>query len=280
MGGPYLEDFGAIHGTFGNHRMMSLEVHPHVKTRQVMNRPHSRVTLTLQSTTQFVSSFQPGRAPLIVWFDYEWPNWKDQIAESCDLLRQLPQLSLFKITLSGKTDWLDEGSPADPMVHRAEKLTSMFGDYGTFTAAQVNKQSICQTLYSIFHRAVAHAVPDSANRCVRTLASYQYDDGTPILTITLILGPLRKLEDITSGAHLRTWPFSDLEWKGPKQISVPHLSLREKLAVDSLLPDATPRKVLKKLRFRLCKDYAECFQAMQSYVQFYRHVPAFLRVST
>jgi len=279
MGGPYLEDFGAIHGTFGNRQMISLEIQKHVRSRQVINRPHSRVNLTLDSTTDFVATYQPGRTPIIAWFDYEWPNWKAQIAESCDLLRQLPQLSIFKITLSGKTDWLDEGSAKDPMPARADRLTAMFGDYGTFTPAQLNTKSICETLYSIFHRAVAAAVPDTSNNSVRTLASFKYDDGTPILTVAVAVGAPDRLEKIVAEGHLKGWPFSDLNWSGPKQIAIPPLSLREKLAVDAMLPDATARQVLKQLRFRISKDYRECFEAMRNYVQFYRHVPAFLRVN-
>lgn len=279
MGGPYLEDFAAIHGMFGNLRMTSLEIHKHVRTRQAINRPNSRVYLTPYSTADFVASYKPRRWPLLGWFDYEWPDWMKQISESCDLLRQLPELSIFKITLSGRTDWLDEGAARDPMVFRAEKLSAMFADYGTFAADRVNRDSICDTLYSIFRRAVADAVPDTSQRRARSLASYRYDDGTPILTVTLILGPPDKLNRVISGAKLEDWPFADLNWGGAKQLAVPNLSIREKLAVDSMLPDAATKTVLSKLKLRLSGDYGECVRAMENYVQLYRHVPAFVRVT-
>ena len=279
LGGPYLEDFTLVHGTFGNRRMVSLELRKHVRSRQLINQPHSRISLTLNSTADFVESFRPGRAPLIVWFDFEWPDWKTQIAQSCELLSELPPLSVFKITLSGKTEWLGGHSAEDALVPRAEKLSEMFADYGSFTAGEINSDSICDTLYRILHGAVADAVPDTAKKCVRTLASYRYNDGTPILTVTMVVGAISQIEDVVQKAELRKWPFSDLNWRGPKEIAVPHLSMRERLAVDQMLPDASARTVVRKLKLRLSDDYKQSIEAMANYVQFYRHVPQFLRVA-
>lgn len=282
LGGPYLEDFALMHGTFGNRSMTSLEIKRHVRSRQRINQPHSRVDLNdlkPSSTTDFVEEFERGRTPLIVWFDYEWPDWKTQISESCDLLRELPSMSVFKITLSGRTKDLVKGNAADPLVEVAETFNETFGAFGPFSAADVNSAHICNTLYRICRRAIAEAIPDSKSRCVRTLASYQYNDGTPILTITMIVGPIAKIEDVIGRVQLDKWPFSDLNWHGTKEINVPSLSWREKLAVDQLLPDASARTVLRKLKLQLTEKYDDSIKVMENYVQFYRHVPQFLRVS-
>ncbi|HKW31250.1 MAG TPA: O-methyltransferase [Verrucomicrobiae bacterium] len=274
LGGPYLEDFLMIHGAFGNRDMVSLEIKEHVRSRQRINQPHSQVALTLDSTSNFVEKYQTGRKPLLVWFDYEWPDWKKQIAESCELVQLLPQMSIFKITLSGKTDWLG-GEAKDPLPDRAKKVTEMFGDYGNFTAADINEESICDTLYKILRAAIAEAVPDAAAKAVRTLASYQYNDGTPILTVIMVIGPLGEIEKIE--AKLRSWPFANLKWSNPQQINIPHLSLRERLLVDRLLPNASAKLLVKK--FQLCEKYADSIRLMKNYIQFYGQVPQFLRVS-
>jgi hypothetical protein len=279
LGGPYLEDFALIHSTFGNRSMTSLEIYEHIRSRQRINQPHSRIDLTLDSTSDFVDEYETGRAPMIVWFDYEWADWKNQIAESCELIQKLPSMSIFKITLSGKTDWLGSADAKDPLAVKAQKLSEIFADYGPFTAGSINRNSVCDTLYEILHKAVAAAVPDSARRCVRTLASYKYNDGTPILTVTMIIGPITKIEQLTGNPELKKWPFADLNWTGPKEIAVPSLSAREKMAVDRLLPDASARGVIRKLKFQLAEDYEKSVEAMTNYVQFYRHVPQFLRVT-
>lgn len=279
LGGPYLEDFAMMHGTFGNRSMISLELKEHVRSRQRINQPHSRIELMLNSTGKFVEKYRRGRTPLIVWFDYEWPDWKTQISESCDLLRELPSMSIFKITLSGRTKDLAKGKDADPLMAVAGKFNDMFGDFGPFNEGDVNSEHICDTLYRICRGAIADAIPDSKQRCVRTLASYQYNDGTPILTVTMIVGPINKIEDVVCQAGLETWPFSDLNWHGTKEIDIPSLSWREKLAVDQLLPDASARTVLRKLKLQLTEKYQDSVEVMGNYVQFYRHVPQFLRVT-
>lgn len=279
LGGPYLEDFALIHGTFGNRRMLSLEVKSHVRSRQLVNRPYARIKLSLDSTEAFVDKYSTGSLPLVVWFDYEWQDWKQQLAESCDLLPKLPPMSIFKITLTGKTEWLGGQGEKYPMLARAEKLSEIFRDYGPFSHRQIDEDSVCGTLYQICRRAIGDAVQDSQQKCVRTLAAYEYNDGTPVLTITMIVGALSAIQDLIKDAGLTKWQFAVLNWRDPKKIAVPFLGLRERLAVDRLMPDADAQTVVKRLRLRLSADYGESVEAIANYIEFYRHVPQFLRVT-
>lgn len=273
LGGPYLEDFNTIYAAFGNQRMISLELKEHVLSRQKLNQPYSRLKLTLSSTREFVDEFQSQRDPLIVWFDYEQADWKNQLIECCDLLPKLPSMSIFKVTLPGSTKWL--GSDLDN-VARAEKLSEIFADYGPFTATDISPTNIYNILYGICRRAIAEGAPDTRQRSVRSLASYSYNDGTPILTVTMIIGPIDTIEAVIQS--LSTWVFADVNWQGPKEIAVPPLSLREKLAVDCLLP-ASGRTVINKLKLRFSEDYRESIAAMDNYVRLYRHVPHFVRIT-
>jgi len=279
LGGPYLEDFAVIHGAFGNTRMLSLEKKAHIRTRQLLNRPYSRIKLSLDSTATFVANYRTGNVPLIVWFDYEWQDWKEQLSESCDLLSKLPPMSIFKITLTGKTEWLADIGDTDPLTDRAARLTDKFGDYGTFGPNDIKRNAICGTLHFLCRRAIADAVPDTEEKSVRTLAAYQYDDGTPVLTITMIVGPLSVIRDVVRKAGLADWEFAVLNWRKPKNIDVPFLGLRERLAVDRLMPDADARAVVKRLKLRLTENYQESVSAIANYIEFYRHVPHFLRVT-
>lgn len=279
LGGPYLEDFALIHAAFKNQRMTSLETKKHVRTRQVINRPYSRIALTLDSTREFVDGYKTGNVPMVVWFDYEWQAWKEQLSESCDLLPKLPSLSIFKLTLTGKTDWLGGGSSKELLPSRAERLSAMFPDYGPFKPEQIKTATICRTLYDICRRGFAEAVPDTCERVVRTLAAYEYNDGTPVLTITMVVGPLDDVKRIVDEARLRSWPYAVLNWRPPKIIAVPNLGLRERLAIDRLLPDASARTVVKRLNLRLHEDYWNSVQAIEHYLEFDQYVPQFLRVS-
>jgi hypothetical protein len=271
LGGPYLEDFNLIHGTFGNRRMISLEIDDWVLSRQRINRPHSAVELTQQSTTQFTEKFN-SLEPHIIWFDYSRQDWAQQISECCELMRKLAPISVLKITFAALTR-------RESLVATAMRLSQTFADYGPFSDRDVHPAKICNTLYSILKKSVADSIPDTNTRCVRTLASYTYDDGTPILTVAMIIGPLNDVGNLINKAELKKWQFADINWNGPKEIAVPSLGLREKLAVDQLLPDADCKKVLQALKLRLAHKSKDSKKQMDHYLLFYRQVPQFLRVS-
>jgi hypothetical protein len=279
LGGPYLEDFNLIHGAFGNKKMRSLEIKKHIRTRQEINAPHSGIILDpLQSTGKYIEKFKPGYSPLLVWLDFEWPKWDEQIAEACELLQKLPKMSILKITLIGKTDWLG-GNSKDPLVERAERLSEKFGDYGVIEPGEISKNNICDTLYKILRSAISSAIPDSQRKIVSTLASYQYNDGTPVLTVTLIVGPPQDIERVIEESQLRRWLFADIGWNKIKHIAIPNLSMREKLAVDRLLPKASARTIVNKLNLRLEENFIDSVSAIENYIEFYRHVPQFVRVT-
>jgi hypothetical protein len=182
-------------------------------------------------------------------------------------------MSIFKLTLPGAVTWLGGKDNAE----NAERLSQMFQDYGPFDERQVFRKAISQTMYKVCRRSIGDAIPDSRRRCVRSLASYYYDDGTPVLAITMIVGPLEQVDIISN--ELSSWPFADVNWAGPKRIAIPSLSMREKLAIDRLLPDASARTIVNKLRLRLDKNYPKSIEAIANYVDLYRHAPQFVRIT-
>jgi hypothetical protein len=95
----------------------------------------------------------------------------------------------------------------------------------------------------------------------------------------MIIGPLNDVGNLINKAELKKWQFSDINWNGPKEIAVPSLGLREKLAVDQLLPGADCKEVLQTLKLRLAQKSKDSQKQMDHYLLFYRQVPQFLRMS-
>ncbi|MGD0620661.1 MAG: O-methyltransferase, partial [Bryobacteraceae bacterium] len=62
-------------------------------------------------------------------------------------------------------------------------------------------------------------------------------------------------------------------------IAVPYLGLRERLAIDKLMPDADARTVVRRLKLRLSDNYWDSVLAISNYMEFYQYVPQFLKVS-
>ena len=271
LGGPYLEDFNLIHAAFGNRKMTSIEMQKDVLTRQAINQPYSQISLTNCSTRDYIDDLRLGRTPSIIWLDYSTQSWAEQLAECFDLIPKLAPMSILKVTLTGKTRHLGANN-----TERAGRLSETFRDYGPFESGDVKPERICRTLFRILRRALSDAAPDTRSRAIRSLAAYEYNDGTPVLTITMLIGPIAKVDIVTDS--INRWPFSAVNWKEPKVIDVPPLSLREKIAVDRLLPDAHPRTVINKLNLRFAEKYEDSITAMSNYVELYRFVPHFVRM--
>lgn len=277
MGGPYLEDFVSVQAVMGCKKMTSLEKFPHVVRRQRFNMPHCRVDLKNRLTGWWVKRYRAGDVPMLVWLDYSTTDWKEQIGECVDLIPKLPAMSILKITLVCKAS--DLGNPAkDPLARRLEKLRSHFA--GEFTEDDVRSENFHLTMKRIFTRAVAPVLGDSKDMTMRPLAAYCYSDGTPILTVTCLVGPANRLNLVIKRSRLASWGFATLDWnQAPVMVNIPDLGIRERLAIDRLLPDATPSQIIKRLKLSLAKDAAESEKIVESYSRFARHTPFFVKVA-
>ena len=280
MGGPLLEDFSSVQGAWHPRRMISLEQSKHVLTRQRFNRPNSRTTLTQDTTGTFSTEYETGASPLLAWFDYTRTNWQEQITESCDLLRKLPDFSIFKISLACKiTAWNSmAGVVGTKFDSRLAHLKKNFEAYGPFVQDDVRDDNFAATMYRILQSAIADAVPDRPGRVCRPLAAFTYSDGTQMLTVTVIVGPPKGVRDVIVKSKLSEWRYARTRWGAPIEISIPELSIRERLAIERLLPDNSPAKIHRKLRFRFADNPGESLGILSRYVGFARHVPYFAKI--
>lgn len=279
MGGAFLEDFQLIQHTFANRKLMtSLETDSRVRSRQKINRPHCRIALTLKSTTDFVNHYETANPPRLVWFDYTNRNWTSQINDCCGLLPKLPPFSIFKVTFCARP--IDGGeNENDPLQAKANLMEKNFADFGPFDPADMSRARFGLALFKMFREAVAKTLAETPDKGIRSLASFFYDDGTPILTVTLLLGPPDAMEDVIGRARIAEWPYRGLNWSEPKRIDIPDLGLRERQAIDRLLPTAIASSIVDRLDLRLEANDADGIAALDRYITFYRHVPHFLRFS-
>lgn len=278
LGGPYLADFALMQNKFQFQKMTSLETKRSVRNRQKFNLPHCRVDTTEKSTARFVGEYE-GKEPLIAWFDYSSPDWVEQVHEFCDLVHKAPSLSIVKATLacnSRSSGPLRSGGLAE----RAKRLTAMFGDYGPFSEEEVRSENFPLTMHAILRQAIGARLGDSVEHAAATLASFIYDDGTPILTVSLVIGKRAEIDTLMASSKLDNWEFAGLDWSEPIIIDVPILTLRERLAIDQHLPDASIKEILESVKLAIAGDLVSTKRALKQYVTFHRYVPFFANIST
>lgn len=280
LGGPYLEDFSEVQHVLGCRRMTSLEVDSHVLMRQRFNKPHCRIILSSKSTGQFVSSYTTTKMPLVVWFDYTKHDWVEQIRECCELIPKLPNGSIFKVTFKSTPSNLCPKDAVDPLSLRVEKLEAMFSSCGGFSTGDVSLNGFPKTLIRILKSTIKATLGDTDKNTLFPLSSFYYNDGTPMLTVTMLTGDQSTVDSVISKSQFKNWKYADLAWDGPMIIDVPSLSLRERLAIDRMLPDKSPDTIVKRLRLSLAETPADTLVAVSRYVDYSKHIPNFMRVAT
>ncbi|HEY0864558.1 MAG TPA: O-methyltransferase [Lacunisphaera sp.] len=280
MGGPYLEDFAMVQAVMGCKKMISLDRYPHVIRRQKFNQPHCRIELLKKSTGRWVEQFNAlkSKGPLIVWFDHSKDEWREQLKEVSDLLPKLPPMSILKISLTCHPNALKKG--ASGVVDRAEKLREIFPDMIDFTGDDTRDDTLYKTLKNIYAEVVGPIFADTPIMTFRPLAFYHYRDTTPMLTITGIVGPANKLQRMIQSAKLDRWSFATLDWRNdPLIVSIPDLGIRERMAIDRMLPDASAKKILRELRLALAEKREESLEIIEAYARFSKHTPLFIKAA-
>jgi hypothetical protein len=189
-------------------------------------------------------------------------------------------MSILKVSFTCHPWGLVRDSKNDVMQERAEKLRTLFPGMGDFSIDDIRVENFFNTIKTIYARAVAPILADAATATFRPLAMYFYSDGTPMLTVAGIAGPAAAIDEMIKRSRLREWPFATLNWDDPAiNVSIPDLGIRERLAIDRRLPDATPTSIVQTLELSLAKTNAESVAIVESYARFARHTPFFIKAA-
>jgi hypothetical protein len=281
FGGPFLEDFKHIHSSLRIRKMISLEVSANVFERQKFNRPVSCVELLHKSSGAFLTEHDFNEQTAI-WFDYAIPSETGiQLAETQRLVAKLNHGDVFKITLNATPETL--GKPkdgSDLREYRLAQAQDRLGDYapGSMAVDDISFKNYPKTLLAALHRAAQLGVESSPRLRVQPLTAFVYSDGQQMITATgIVLFPSER-ERFMQKTRLAHWPFSNFEWKAPKSISVPAMSVKERLEVESLLPEHDTQQIFENLGYYIGADGEEATGLMRNFVDFYRLYPWYSRV--
>ena len=225
LGGPFLEEFRILNDFFGELGLVSIEANEEVIKRQQFHLPCRNVRLRHLPFSSFLKDYTSESEKSIFWLDYTrllWPEVNDFMR----VLQKVEPWSMVKITLRAQPgdfksprrlrDTFAKILPAG--VDDPPKSPSQFADV------------ILRMLRIATQRAVSH-YPD---RVFQPVSAFFYNDSTPMLTLTGIVCPPDDVRQILDA--FETWNFANLTWAPPTAISVPALSTKERLKLQSVLP--------------------------------------------
>lgn len=281
FGGPFLEDFKSLHSNLRIKSMISIESDINVAKRQLFNKPLSCIEIRNENSADFLASYE-FVDPSIVWLDYAIPSMlADQLAETQSLISKLTSGDIFKITLNATPETL--GKPkdgSDLKIFRAEEATRRLGGYGPAVVDPdlVTFKNFPSLLLHALYSACKRGVESAKRLYVQPLSSFVYKDGQQMITATGVVLNKADKDAFFSQSRLNHWPHRNLEWERPKSISIPDLSAKERLHVESLLPEAESEKIREAFGYFIGDDEKEANELMSNFVNYYRLSPYFSRV--
>jgi hypothetical protein len=273
LGGPFLEDFRLIHDTFPTMKLSSIEKNQQVWSRQKFHKPAKHVALNHCGTDHYFANIYDPDEHTVVWLDYTDLNHV-RLREIWGLIKKMSVGSILRVTLRA------EGSDLIDHAERAVWVADVFGDYvPDWAANDVERNSFPAMLLRGLRRIVNSATADAHPREFQILNAVYYNDGTQMLTFTGVVGGPSLVRQMRSA--LRTWSFSNFDWSDPALITLPALSLKERLLLEPLLPSraGTGRSLHNKLGYSIELSEAKSVEALDNYRRLSEAYPRFARLA-
>ena len=286
FGGPFLEDFKIIHHELKIKDMISLENNENVIKRQKFNKPLSCITILdkAKDSTEFIKEHAFDKKT-ILWLDYVAFNTiPQQIQDIRASLNKMGNGDILKVTLNANSSNLGpvENKGDDLNQFRLEKFRNMvtqeFSPSGLTKDDVTNKnfpKTLLKTIKVLVNSVMQHRVKEK----IHLLTSFVYEDGQKMLTITMIILDESSQERFFSDSRIKFWQFFNEDWNIIQDISMPAISIRERLAIEALLPDADCELINQKLGFYIGADVNEARSTMDSFIRHYREFPWFGKLS-
>lgn len=286
FGGPFLEDFKQVHNLLKINKMISLEGDENVFRRQHFNRPLSCIDLgsTPELSGDFINRYNFDEKT-IIWLDYAIPSELNaQLNEVVNLVTKLKPKDIFKITLNANPETLGKDpSVRDPRPYRFDKITDILTeDFLPVSATEedVGFKKYPSMLLNAIKRAIDKGLRGRADLRIHPLTSFVYKDGQQMVTLTAIALENSNEEEASfiDSSRIRNWPFYAGEWRTPKNINVPVMSLKERIHIESLLPEASVSAIHENLGYYIGSNLSGANEDLTNFIEYYKIVPWYSKV--
>lgn len=285
FGGPFMEDFKAVHVATRISNMTCIERDAVVQARQKFNCPLKCVEFIHADSSTFLDDFQPV-VPTVAWLDFTSPGeLRQQLDDTCKLVGKLAHGDIFKVTLNASVEALRN----DPGNLRQNELVvlrrQVFEDRVKLDKPLVvnlddfKADKYPALLLQALHNAAKRGF-NNTSLVVQPLTAFSYSDGTMMLTATgMVLDPTKTdIKDFPESSRLSHWSFSMLDWKFPIRIDLPVLSLRERMTLEKMQPNGSVQDA-KIVLGEVINSEGIPPEAVTSFAKFYRIYPEFVRAS-
>lgn len=271
MGGLWFADFTLIHRELGLTDLISIEMRQ--PQRAQFNRPFECVQVEPGETSSVLPRLDLGSRPAIIWLDYDSDLSGPALRDIATLTNEAATSSICIVTVQADVRQVDkQKSPEGEDFSRLEALEYYAGDFVPLGLknAEITRSSFTSLVSNILLNAFTHGVTTTGRGVkFQQLLNIAYKDGTTMVTVGgLLYDAADEPIPLNQRGQMPFWPPST----EPFWIRVPLLTVREKAALDQLMPASQPPTaefIHEKLGFELSN------KKLAAYHTFYRQYPMF-----
>lgn len=284
FGGYSLEDFKYIHARFNIRDMISIEKDEEVYKRQQFNQPHNCIDCHKKSSDEFIREFER-KLQTIIWLDYTGKELKSQMEEFQVIISKLEPFDIIKLTVrSHAPDLLKEDEASERSKLHEERMNLLkekLGNY--FPGAEVTENMMTNpgfpyAILLVIKNVADQAMEGQSDICFQPLSTFTYHDGDNMLTVTGIILKSTQICDFLKQTDIETWELSNTKWGKPRQIDIPNFTIKERLYIDSLLPNKTATEIQEELDLLFDETKNKTIAMLENYILFYRQSPYFSKI--
>lgn len=251
FGSFLFDDFKLLHDRLNINSMISLESDPKIAQRAEYNMPYHCIQIVNQTSTDYISGGEWNGGKSIIWLDYTSPSeLAQQFNDIAALSNMLNSHDIVRVTLNANVASLGKTSETqDLQEYRLGELHQRIGEY---IPVDTCKDALTTANYPILLLQCLHKMMGSLfketkfdRRFVLPLFSTVYQDGQTMLTFTFIVLDNHD-EEFGIRSIFDDISFVNFEWDIPSKITIPELTVKEKIAMNKLLPNENAQEQLKK----------------------------------
>lgn len=292
FGGPFMEDFKDIHQKTKIKDMISIEKDENVRKRQIFNKPISCIDFSVgaEESTSFLENYSFEKTA-VVWFDFTNFELYSQFSDFYNLLKKVPLGSIVKITINANPSniKIDESDADEEKSRhlalqelRYNKVKEDLGEF--FSSANVELTDMTfkgfpGALLKCLNRVRSRITLEEPNSVVCPLSAFVYSDGQQMLTATAIVVHKDFTEELEEHPRIASWDFYNQTWSKPIDISLPVISQKERLHIESMLPDSLPDEIIDSFEFHMSDSPKKSKDEISNFVNYYRIFPWFGKFS-
>lgn len=282
FGGPFLEDFKSIHRNLKIQDMTSIEFDANTLKRQEFNKPVSCIKLLSKpmSSTEFINKDEFEKES-ILWLDYVNVNYVSQLNDIKNAVQKMADYDILKVTFNANVANLKQQGSGSLQQQRHRYFEDLIAN----EYLPVTLESDDFT-FKRFHRVLVRTIINAINSGLRSsttlqakiLSSFLYKDGQQMLTVSCILLPTIKISDFELNCDLVNWEFYYDQDK-IFDISLPSLSVRERVELERLLPQGDLNTIKGCLGYQISNDLAENDILLKNFIEYHARFPWFGKIA-